>query len=1507
MTEWGIALLYASTTNGAKNCTIQNNTITMSGTYPNAFGIYSNSVHSATTVGTLASASGADGANHGLKIYGNTINSALRSIVVIGPTAAADVLTGLDIGGTSAATGNTLVNFGGVGVSTTFSNVPSASGFGIFLKNCSGANVNFNTLTSTDGLTSYTTGSELYGILFWAASSTAAGSYITSISNNCLDLRTGAVANGIYGIYVSPGAASNASTLNINCNRFTRLNHNIANPSGAQTVINTACAALNSTINGNIFDNLTVTASSNNFTFISADYIIPATGTKSVNNNSIKTGFARIGNGGSVRLYYDKALSTIGTTQENINNNFSNINVSFISGAYMRGWENASSGTKNITGNKFQVWTLNGGAGSYCIWNVAANTGTAATTISANIISNIDVTAGFTAIYNGSSATGSQTINVKGNTIYALKLTSAASTYLNGMWITNTGITSAVIEKNNIYNLEYVFSGAGINEGGPVRGIVTGSGTDMTIKNNFVGDLRAPYHNYLYASVAGLDIGATGTRKVYYNTVYLNASSTNPTSFSSAALITNTSTASLILRNNLFVNLSTANGTGLTMAIQSLGVGLLGYDASSNNNLLYAGTPSASKVIYSDGTNADQTLAAFRTRLADTRDNASITINPTFLSTTSGNLNYLHIDPTVTSSINSGGVAITGLTDDFDGDTRSATPDIGADEFTPVGTPCTAPVVSITTSGSTTICKCTSITLTATGGATYRWNTGETASSIAVSNAGVYTVTATNASGCKAEATQTITLAAPDIVVQKVTASPSYTWNLTGQTYTEAGRYQYESNCAITILELTIGLQILPWYVDADGDGFVGEVVYQTTRPTGGYLSSELSAANKQLGDCNDSLVTINPAATEICFNGIDEDCDGSIDEGAVINTNAVSSCDSYTWGVNGTTYTQSGSYSNISGCTKEILNLTITTSSVNSTNQTAAGSYTWTTNGQTYTQSGTYSTVNGCTTEILNLTITTGCVQTSQPSINCYETATWNSSTCQWDIIGTQPVQPTLACYETATFNDSTCQWDVTGSPNTPDTTTVSTCSSYTWAINGSVYTSSGTYTYTLACQEHLLNLIITPSTSNTSTASACDSYTWSVNGQTYTQSGSYSSVNGCHTEILSLTITPSTSNTSTASACDSYTWSVNGQTYTQSGTYSSVNGCHTEILSLTITSSSSNTTTDSACDNYTWSVDGQTYTQSGTYSSVNGCHTEILSLTITPSTSNTSTETTCDSYTWSVNGQTYTQSGTYSSVNGCHTEILSLTITPSTSNTTTETTCDSYTWSVDGQTYTQSGTYSSVNGCHTEILSLTITPSTSNTTTASACDSYTWSVNGQTYTQSGTYSSVNGCHTEILSLTITPSTSNTSTASACDSYTWSVNGQTYTQSGSYSSVNGCHTENLSLTIITSTSNTTNASACDSYTWSVNSQTYTQSGTYSSVNGCHTELLHLTINLSPTVAVSPISGIETCANPSITITGSGATSYSWSNGGTGSAITVSNAAAYTVIGTDANGCTAIA
>ncbi|MBK6964159.1 MAG: hypothetical protein IPH20_09475 [Bacteroidales bacterium] len=404
------------------------------------------------------------------------------------------------------------------------------------------------------------------------------------------------------------------------------------------------------------------------------------------------------------------------------------------------------------------------------------------------------------------------------------------------------------------------------------------------------------------------------------------------------------------------------------------------------------------------------------------------------------------------------------------------------------------------------------------------------------------------------------------------------------------------------------------------------------------------------------------------------------------------SACDTYTWALNGQTYTASGDYNYVVGCVTNILHLTITPSSTMEHTESACDSYLWALNGETYYVSGDYTYFAGCVTHILHLTITP-------------------SSTVEF---------------------------------------TESACDTYTWALNGITYNASGDYTYVVGCVTNILHLTITPSSTVEYTATACGSYIWDVNGMTYTASGDYTYVSGCVTSILHLTITPSSTEEFTEAACDSYTWSVNGTTYTASGDYTFVDGCVTYILHLTITPSGNNEYTVSACDSYTWAVSGETYTVSGDYTFVNGCSTNVLHLTITPSSTVEFTASACDTYTWALNGMTYTASGDYSYVDGCVTSILHLTITPSSIVESTVAACDSYIWAVDGLTYYASGDYTYVDGCVTSILHLTITPSSTVEETVVADDSYTWAVNGVTYTASGDYTFVDECVTYILHLTI-------------------------------------------------------------------------------------------------------------------------------------------------------------
>ncbi|MFC4511219.1 hypothetical protein ACFO28_12940, partial [Flavobacterium buctense] len=296
-------------------------------------------------------------------------------------------------------------------------------------------------------------------------------------------------------------------------------------------------------------------------------------------------------------------------------------------------------------------------------------------------------------------------------------------------------------------------------------------------------------------------------------------------------------------------------------------------------------------------------------------------------------------------------------------------------------------------------------------------------------------------------------------------------------------------------------------------------------------------------------------------------------------NVTNESACDSYLWSVTGLTYTSSGSYNgtsvNGSGCVvNETLNLTITNNPLDYANlqfpasATICEGSTLTAYGQVYELGLTEAPgqAPGISVEFgLSTTNTNPATWTN------WSSASFNVQVGNNDeyLFTTNSALASGTYYYTFRYAQTGCTgWQYGGFPNG------------FW--NGTTQNSG--------------LLTITPSTSNTITATACDTYTWSVNGTIYTASGTYTSVVGCHTETLNLTITPSTSNTTTATACDTYTWSVNGTIYTASGTYTSVVGCHTETLNLTITPSTSNTTTATACDTYTWSVNGTTYTASGT-----------------------------------------------------------------------------------------------------------------------------------------------------------------------------------------------------------------------------------------------------------------------------------------------------------------------
>jgi hypothetical protein len=118
--------------------------------------------------------------------------------------------------------------------------------------------------------------------------------------------------------------------------------------------------------------------------------------------------------------------------------------------------------------------------------------------------------------------------------------------------------------------------------------------------------------------------------------------------------------------------------------------------------------------------------------------------------------------------------------------------------------------------------------------------------------------------------------------------------------------------------------------------------------------------------------------------------------------------------------------------------------------------------------------------------------------------------------------------------------------------------------------------------------------------------------------------------------------------------------------------------------------------------------------------------------------------------------------------------------------------------------------------------------------------------------------------------------------------------------------------TVCSGTNVTLTGSGASNYTWNNGitngvafvanaTTTYTVTGT--DANGCvNTAQTTVTVNALPTVTASPNQTV--CSGTNVTLTGGGASSYTWNNGITNGVAFVANATTtYTVTGTAANGC----
>ncbi|TGE29660.1 beta strand repeat-containing protein [Hymenobacter metallicola] len=343
---------------------------------------------------------------------------------------------------------------------------------------------------------------------------------------------------------------------------------------------------------------------------------------------------------------------------------------------------NINWATSSSAATTYGVWSGIYSAGSGSTIAIGTTTGNTIGSSSGPIVVATSTTG---ANVFGISLGNSAAATLAKNTISSLSISGTTAATLNG--IVAAAGTSNSITQNKVYNLSVSAGGAS-----QVLGIRLTGGTTNTLSNNLIGDLRAPASTSLTA-LAGIQLEA-GNNSLYYNTVYLAGTSSGAT-FGTSGIYLNTaqSTSTLNARNNIVVNKSTATGTGgYTAALRRIsgtnGTAPANLAAETNNNLYYAGTPSARNLIYVEGTttatNAQQTLAGYKALVA-ARESNSVTEDVAFVSTSGANAGFLHVSPLQTSLAENGGTPISGLTTDFDGDTRNAsTPDIGADEFVTV-------------------------------------------------------------------------------------------------------------------------------------------------------------------------------------------------------------------------------------------------------------------------------------------------------------------------------------------------------------------------------------------------------------------------------------------------------------------------------------------------------------------------------------------------------------------------------------------------------------------------------------------------------------------------------------------------------------------------------------------------------------------------------------------------------------------------------------------------------
>jgi hypothetical protein len=354
--------------------------------------------------------------------------------------------------------------------------------------------------------------------------------------------------------------------------------------------------------------------------------------------------------------------------------------------------------------------------------------------------------------------------------------------------------------------------------------------------------------------------------------------------------------------------------------------------------------------------------------------------------------------------------------------------------------------------------------------------------------------------------------------------------------------------------------------------------------------------------------------------------------------------------------------------------------------------------------------------------------------------------------------------------------------------TITTTSCGAFTY--NNQAYAASGTYSQLVSngpgCDSTItINLTVNNTFTSNNPQTICQGQSYSIDGSTYSSAGSYINVlqasNGCDSTVTTiLTVNPSFSVNNPQTICQGENYSIGANSYTTSGTYTNMfqtlNGCDSLVTTvLTVRPTYITNNPQTICQGETYTIGANTYSNSGTYvnllQSIYGCDSTITTvLNVLPTYTISNPQTICQGESYTINGNTYTTTGTHSdvfqSINGCDsTVITNLTVRPTYNVDNPQSICEGESYTVGGNTYSSAGNYTdvlqSINGCDSTVntvltitnvqINLNVTASGLTISSAQNAGSYQWincannapisGANSQNYT-----ATVNGSYAVIL-----------------------------------------------------------------------------------------------------------------------------------------------------------------